>query len=203
VRTFSDPNAVSGAKRWTYFKPASAGDIRAITGKWRVHFAQGGPKLPADFATGQLASWAALGDDEARRFAGAARYTIEFERPAEQVDDWMLDLGRVCESARVKLNAHEVGTLWCAPMQIRVGRFLRAGNNVLEVEVTNLAANRIADLDRRGVNWKSFHEINFVNRDYKPFDASRWPPRDSGLIGPVRLIPMKELHPNATSGDAR
>src|SRR5205807_10131069 len=102
-----------------------------------------------------------------------------------------LDLGRVCESGRVSLNGRPVGTLWSRPFQVPVAGFLRPGRNTLEVEVTNLAANRIADLDRRGVNWKSFHEINFVNRDYKPFDASNWPPRDSGLLGPVRLIPVK------------
>ncbi|MEI7908710.1 MAG: hypothetical protein WCK77_03640 [Verrucomicrobiota bacterium] len=52
----------------------------------------------------------------------------------------------------------------------------------------NLAANRIADLDRRHVPWKQFREINFVNIDYKPFDASGWPAMASGLLGPVRLL---------------
>jgi hypothetical protein len=61
----------------------------------------------------------------------------------------------------------------------------------MEVEVTNLAANRIVDLDCRKVDWKRFHEINFVNINYKPFDASGWPLFDSGLLGPVRLIPGK------------
>ena len=55
------------------------------------------------------------------------------------------------------------------------------------IEVTHLAANRIADLDRRKVPWKRFHEINFVNIDYKDFDASAWPALDSGLLGPVSL----------------
>ena len=34
---------------------------------------------------------------------------------------------------------------------------------------------------------KRFHEINFVNIDYKDFDASNWPALDSGLLGPVSL----------------
>ena len=38
------------------------------------------------------------------------------------------------------------------------------------------------DLDRRGVPWKNFRDINFVSINYKPFDASRWPVRTSGLI---------------------
>jgi hypothetical protein len=57
------------------------------------------------------------------------------------------------------------------------------------VEVTNVAANRIRDLDRRQVAWRVFHDINLVNMDYKPFDASNWPVRAAGLLGPVTLVP--------------
>ena len=149
--------------------------------------------MPAAFATRELASWTTRDDAEAKRFSGTGRYTLEFDRPPGDARDWLLDLGHVCESARVKINGRSVGTLWSAPFQIAVGEWLRPGKNTLEVEVTNLAANRIADLDRRGVKWKEFHEINFVNRNYKPFDASKWPLQDSGLLGPVRLVPLKEL----------
>ncbi len=38
---------------------------------------------------------------------------------------------------------------------------------------------------------KAFHEINFVNIDYQPFDASVWPAHPSGLLGPVELIPIR------------
>jgi len=69
-----------------------------------------------------------------------------------------------------------------------IDRLRIAGRRVREV--TNLAANRIRDLDRRGVPWKNFHEINFVNIDYKPFDASEWLLAPSGLLGPVRLVPL-------------
>ncbi|MCU0787007.1 MAG: hypothetical protein MUC91_02280, partial [Verrucomicrobia bacterium] len=70
-------------------------------------------------------------------------------------------------------------------------------DNVLEVEVTNTSANRIRDLDRRGVSWQTFHDINFVNMNYKEFDASNWPLEDSGLLGPVRLIPVRSVNPAA------
>jgi hypothetical protein len=109
----------------------------------------------------------------------------------------LLDLGKVAESARVKVNGKDVGTVWCAPYCLRVGQYLKEGENKLEVEVTNLAANRIADLDRRGVEWKAFHEINFVNKNYKPFNAAKWPLRDSGLLGPVRLVPLKQFDPGS------
>ena len=69
--------------------------------------------------------------------------------------------------------------------------------NALEIDVSNLMANRIADLDRRGVSWKKFYNINFPaklreNRGADGlFNASKWSPRDSGLIGPVKLVPIE------------
>lgn len=102
----------------------------------------------------------------------------------------------------MRLNGREVATLWCEPFGANVGRFLSPGDNLLEVEVTNLAANRIRDLDRRHVNWKSFYEINFVSRSYRPFDASDWPLRDSGLLGPVSLSPMELVQPQAQADAA-
>ncbi|HMP84041.1 MAG TPA: hypothetical protein PKA41_15180, partial [Verrucomicrobiota bacterium] len=67
--------------------------------------------------------------------------------------------------------------------------------NVLEVDVTSVSANRIRDLDRRGEKWKNFHDINFVNIDYKPFDASKWPVADCGLLGPVTLEAVSPVMP--------
>jgi hypothetical protein len=67
---------------------------------------------------------------------------------------------------------------------------VRPGRNTLAIEVTNLAANRIRDLEQKGVAWKNFHEINFVNIGYKPFDAADWPLQPSGLLGPVRIVPL-------------
>jgi len=45
-------------------------------------------------------------------------------------------------------------------------------------------------LDVRRVPWKVFEDINFVGIDYKPFDASGWPLKPSGLLGPVRFEPL-------------
>jgi hypothetical protein len=37
--------------------------------------------------------------------------------------------------------------------------------------------------------------INIASRRYKTLDASDWPLLDSGLLGPVRLVPMNKLAP--------
>ena len=104
----------------------------------------------------------------------------------------MLDLGDVRESARVTINGQAAANLWCVPYRAAVGKFLKPGNNRLTIDVTNLSANRIRDLDQRKVEWKIFDEINFVDIHYKPFDASQWPLTPSGLLGPVRCVPMKQ-----------
>ena len=164
-----------------------------MDGPWRLAFVEGGPVLPAPSDLHALASWTTLADAEAQRFAGTGRYTVRFERPGGDASDWLLDLGRVAETARVTLNGRDLGTLFCRPFQLRVGDALRPGTNTLEIEVTNLAANRVRDLDRRGVPWKTFHDANVVDIDYKPLDASAWPLRDSGLLGPVTLRRLRRV----------
>ena len=94
------------------------------------------------------------------------------------------------ESAKVWINGKYVGLLWSIPYQARVGKFLQAGTNTITIEVANLMANRIRYMDRNGITWRNYHEINFVNINYKNFDASNWKVQPSGLEGPVQLVPL-------------
>ena len=105
----------------------------------------------------------------------------------------MLDLGDVRESARVRINGQEVATLIAVPYRCLVGEYLRPGVNTLEVEVTNLPANRIADMDRRNVPWRIYKDANIVNIHYKKDNYGKWESVPSGLLGPVRLIPMQSI----------
>jgi hypothetical protein len=63
----------------------------------------------------------------------------------------------------------------------------------LVIEVENLPSNRIKYLDEKKVGWKNYHDINFVNINYKKFDASSWVFVDSGLLGPVVLYPAEKM----------
>lgn len=179
LRTFH--NGTDGPP-WRYDEPGAA--VVTIKGPWQVKFIAGGPVLPPPFQTDKLDSWTAQGG-EAERFAGTALYATSFEAPAGK-GPWLLDLGEVCHSARVRINGNALGTLIMPPYRVRVEQ-LKPSGNLLEIEVTNLSANRIRDLDRRQVEWKMFRDINFVNIHYKPFDASSWSVRPSGLLGPVTL----------------
>jgi lysophospholipase L1-like esterase len=189
LRTFT--KEIQG-RPWQYQE--SAGEPWPIPGTWKVRFTEGGPALPAAYETDNLASWTTRSDPEAKRFAGTAVYTLEFDAAPRDDRQWRLDLGRVGDSARVKLNGQYLGTLWCAPFQLPLGDHLKAGKNTLEIEVTNVAANRIADMDRRGVPWKIFRDANVLSVDGPALNASSWPVRDAGLIGPVTLVPFRELN---------
>jgi hypothetical protein len=120
---------------------------------------------------------------------------MRFPAPDGKADDWMLDLGDVRDSARVRLNGEAVGALISLPFRARVGSFLKPGANTLEIEVTNLSANRIRDLELRKVDWKIMKDANIVTVNYKKFCPDTWPLDESGLLGPVVLRPLASVEP--------
>ena len=176
--------------RFEFVKPT--GSAVLLAGPWEVSFVAGGPELPAPLHATNLGSWTAVGDTNAQRFAGTGRYSVIFDAPPACRTSAWLDLGRVCHSARLRLNGEDLGTLIAPPFRVMVQGLKPAGNQ-LEIEVTSTSANRIRDLDRRGVKWRNFYDINLVNLDYKPFDASNWPVAEAGLIGPVTLTAVEGL----------
>ncbi len=157
-------------------------------GLWKIEFLEGGPEIPANLQTENLVSWTTLGDEETKRFAGTAKYTLEFTSDLKS-ENAILDLGVIKDCAHVYLNGKDFGAVLGPVFKIKVNN-LQQGTNKLEVEVTNVAANRIRDLDISGVNWKKFYDINFVNIDYEPFDASGWKILDAGLLGPVTIVAL-------------
>jgi hypothetical protein len=159
-----------------------------LTGTWNVKFVDGGPTLPAPFQTDKLDSWTKLGDANAQNFGGTGLYSLTFDAPGGATGPCSISLGNVCQSARVRLNGKPLGTVVIPPYSVEAGGLLPKGN-LLEVEVTNTAANRVRDLDIRHVPWKIFYPPNVLNVHYKPFDASTWPLTDSGLLGPVTITP--------------
>ncbi len=179
------------AAPFRFARPGKA--LLDVPGPWQVRFVAGGPELPKAYEAAALASWTANGDPDTVRFGGTAVYRTALDAPAACVGQpVILELGRVEVSARVRLNGEPAGNALLTPYRVLLPQGLKAGRNELEVEVTNLGANRIRDLDERQVPWRIFQDINFVDIQYKGFDARRWPVRDSGLLGPVRLVMCRE-----------
>ena len=185
---------------WPYYKKIN----RPITldGNWRVEFLTGGPTLPESVNMEKLTSWTELENEAYQNFSGTARYSTTFSKPAGEGSAWLLELGEVHESVRVMLNGQLLGTFTGPVYQQIIPAELIQENNTLEIEVSNLMTNRIAHLDREGVFWKKFYNVNFPPRRRENlgknglFDATNWKPFPSGLQGPVSLNSMELLFKN-------
>ena len=199
LKTFADQEV--SAPEYGYWTPVVQNDVKktspvtySFTGKWGFRFVEASPAVAATPDSVSLGSWTEIPAEGTKNVMGAACYTTTFtlKNPAD-VEEWMLDLGDVRESARVRINGQAVATLIAVPYRCLVGKYLRPGVNTLEVEVTNLPANRIADMDRRDVPWRIYKDANIVNIHYKKDNYGKWEPVPSGLLGPVHLIPMQTL----------
>ncbi|MCA9262419.1 MAG: hypothetical protein KDA60_01165 [Planctomycetales bacterium] len=193
------PHAVD-VQPWPYRE--LAGESIPVAGPWQVSFLDGGPDLPAGFTSDGPKPWTDAPDKAAEKFAGTVRYAADLTIPSRgdrrqgtPGHRQLLDLGDVLGSARVRIDGVELATLIDVPYVVEL-KGMEAGDHRLEVDVTGVAANRIRDLDRRGVEWRIFEDINLVNIDYKKFDASGWPVRPQGLAGPVTLTPLVEMPGN-------
>ena len=172
------------------------GEAQLIKGDWKINFVSGGPVLPAQAIVKKLGSWTDLPGDDVKKFSGTAQYEIQFRRPPGNAPAWRLDLGEAGETAGVMLNGTRLAVLLGPSYQLIIPAAKFKDNNLLQVMVTNGMANRIADLDKRGIVWKKFYNTNFPARLAKNrgadglFTAANWQPKAAGLFGPVTLTPV-------------
>ncbi|MCM1313555.1 MAG: glycosyl hydrolase family 2 [Bacteroides sp.] len=200
LRTFNDASAdkimqecgENGMLPEHVYYTADEKNAVVLTG-WTLSFVESAPKVEAgQFVMEHPKSWTELGDSVCDVTMGTGVYTTTFSLK-DISSGYILDLGDVRESARVRINGQDCGVLFAVPFRMDVSRFLKRGENTLEVEVTNLPANRIAKLDRDGVQWRKFKEINVVDLNYKKNNYAGWAPVPSGLNSDVRLMPRKSL----------
>ena len=174
--------------------------IATLDKNWTFSFLESAPEVKGTYQMENLSTWEKLPLENADKTMGTGVYETTFnlqgvqefkgsrvQKFEESDAQYILDLGDVRESARVYLNGEFVGCAWCVPYTLDCSKYLKKGKNTLRIEVTNLPANRIADLDRQGVKWRKFNEINLVKLDYSKGDYQHWEPVPSGLNSPVRL----------------
>ena len=166
-----------------------------LAGSWNLSFdpAWGGP---GNIVFDKLTYWNMRSEKGIKFYSGSAVYKKSFDLSGEQIKAGTvsLDLGKVEVIARVKLNGKEVGIVWTDPWTIDVTKFVKAGQNDLEIEVTNCWANRLigdAGLPKdKRLTKTNIHLYNLKN-DGKKFAyqgfSNEDPLRNSGLIGPVTV----------------
>ena len=181
-----------------------------IEGPWDVFFAKGwGAPEQVNFP--KLISWPTHPDQGVKYFSGTASYRRKIEIPAGMVaanKRVYLDLGRVAVMGEAKLNGKDLGILWKPPYRVDITVAAHAGTNDLEVQVVNLWPNRLIGDEQLPEDTEHVPTTGAVKRwpqwllDGKPSPTGRltfatwkhWNKDDnlleSGLLGPVRLIPV-------------
>ena len=161
----------------------------SIQGPWSLSFMEEAPKVEKSYQLKKLQTWETL-DEQAKVTMGTGVYTTKFKLSKKDNPQaaWKIDLGDVRESARVYINGQFVGCAWAVPFILDTKGMLKTGENELRIEVTNLPANRISELDRQGVKWRKMEEINVVDINYKKTLYDGWEPMPSGLNSEVKLF---------------
>lgn len=168
---------------------------------WSLRFEDGGPFMPSWGFIGAPAYWQDLPNGPANAsFSGTGIYSLDWWVDVHSDAAWTLDLGRLSATAEVFLNGKSLGKAIGPSYHVRIPKGVLRMRNRLEVAVSNRMANRIAYMDREGIPWKVFHNIDMAarrpeNRKAGVFDASAWKPVPSGLQGPVMLIPHEGYRP--------
>ncbi|THU36053.1 glycoside hydrolase family 2 protein [Niastella caeni] len=188
-------NTILKGNAYRYYTPA--GTASEIKGKWTLRFMIGGPDLPKTTTLTRLGSWTDVPEPMVKEFSGTAQYSIEFPKPAGTAPAYVLDLGKVAWSAEVVLNGKNLGTLLGPVYRVTIPASLLKADNELYINVTNGMTNRILDLEKQGVAWKKFYNVNFPSRLAENrgadgvFTAAKWEYETSGLLGPVTIAPLK------------
>ena len=161
---------------------------KTIEGPWTLSFVEEAPKVAKTYQLDTLQTWETLGDAAAVTMGTGVYTTVFTLSKKEAQQSWLLNLGDVRESARVYINDKLIGCAWAVPFVLDCVDALKKGKNTLRIEVTNLPANRISDLDRQGIKWRKFNEINVVDINYKKTTYEGWTLVKSGLNSEVKLV---------------
>ena len=160
-----------------------------MEGPWTLSFTEEAPNVGKIYNLDKLQTWETL-DEQTRVTMGTGVYTTKFKmsKKEDPKGKWLIDLGDVRESARVYINGTFIGCAWSVPFILDTKGSLKVGENEIRIEVTNLPANRIAELDRQGVKWRKMEEINVVDINYKKTLYDQWELVPSGLNSCVTLF---------------
>ncbi|MDZ7897166.1 MAG: glycosyl hydrolase [Arcicella sp.] len=182
-------NALENGTIYPYFK--TKGNPQELTGTWKLTFTEGGETLPKTIETNSLGSWTNTAGNDYQDFSGTAVYTHQFKNPNTSKTGYWIDLGKVAESAKVSVNSMVLGTLLGPTYRVFVPAKLLKSQNIITIEVVNSMANRVIALEKKGVIWQKFYNINVSARlkenlgkeDY--FTTKNWQVRPSGLLDKI------------------
>ena len=177
-----------------------------ISDDWTVKFM---PEYgyDAEIKFPELIDWSKSENDEIKYYSGSALYTKAFNIDADKLskaNEAILDLGNVNISAELTVNGNYVGIKWMKPYKFDIYEYLKAGENTIELNITNEWTNRLIGdqrfpdtsghslKSRRMPDWyinnEPMPETQRLTFDIGQFYSSEDSLLPAGLRGPVCLI---------------
>jgi len=154
---------------------------------------------PKSAMFGDFISWTKHPDPRVKHYSGVGVYRLKINLPKPgKGERAYVQFGEILEVGRVKVNGHCAATLWKKPYRADITKFIKPGENIVEVEVGNTWVNRClydATLppDKR-ITWSNSMNYHFppagsklllnqgMNRSWKQG------PIPSGIIGNARVV---------------
>ncbi|PWK23829.1 glycosyl hydrolase family 2 [Arcicella aurantiaca] len=133
----------------------------------------------------KLSSWSESSDNDIKYFSGTATYDNTFKVASlDKSAKYVIDLGEVKNIAEVIVNGKNVGTAWKKPFKLDISEAVKAGENTIQVKVTNLWVNRLIGDAQPNVTTKT----TFTTM---PFYRGQEPLLPSGLMSDVKITILK------------
>ena len=195
--------AVSMAKRNDKKNFIQPEVLQEVNTSWNVSF---DPKMggPETIVFKNLEDWSTNSSVGIKYYSGIATYKTTIQLPeninSEKNKELFIDLGEVCNLARVRINGKDMGVVWTAPFQLNITDAVYPGKNDLEIDVANLWPNRLIGDEQfpddgiQNHQWPAWFLNNqprtsgrytFATTDLYEKDS---PLLKSGLIGPVNIL---------------
>ncbi|SBW06818.1 glycosyl hydrolase [uncultured Dysgonomonas sp.] len=128
----------------------------------------------------KLYDWKESSDPQIKYFSGTARYKTTIDMKSIPDNQLYIDLGKVMVMGKVFINGNYAGGVWTYPYRVNISKWIKEGENTIEVEVSNNWINRlIGDQQLPTEQRKTWTPVN-------PWNSSS-ELQSSGLLGPVTV----------------
>ena len=128
----------------SYLSPLTSHLLPLTSKNFTVTFdpAMGGPSEPVTFD--HLGDWTKCENPQIKYFSGTAvaKTTFRLKKKNKQAV-YQLNVPLLNTTAEVIVNGQSVGILWCSPYDVDITRYIKKGDNQLELRICNSLWNRL------------------------------------------------------------
>jgi len=149
---------------------------------WQLFFNTNRNRIDSLRERNDLKSWTTYSDSAIKFYSGTVVYKTNFIISQDKLGkNISLSIDSIYNIATVKVNGIEVGTLWTRPYKLDVSKIIKAGNNQIEISVTNTWHNRL-------IGDNLLPQEKRVTQTTAPFRLKDKPLQPAGLVGNGKLI---------------